>query len=192
MGKLPITREEAIRLIDQHNKDRSDIIHYLESEVIMGALAKRLGEDEDYWKMLGLLHDVDWGITKGNARDHLTKAPEILKSAGFDEEFIGLVLSHGYGWEVSDLKEKKRSTKTEFALAAAETVTGLIHAYAILRKGFDGMEPSSIKKRMKDKRFAAAVNRDIIMESQQLGLSLDEFLEISIKALQSIAKDVGF
>ena len=69
-----ITREDALKLLEKYNQDKSDFIHYLESEVIMGALAKRFGEDETYWKMLGLLHDVDWGITKEDSKQHLTKA----------------------------------------------------------------------------------------------------------------------
>jgi len=158
----------------------------------MGALAKRLGEPEDYWKMLGLLHDVDWGITKGNSQEHLTKAPEILKNAGFDEKFIKIVLSHGYGFGCAGLKDLKRAEKVEHALACAETVTGLIHAYALMRKSLEGMEVSGLKKKVKDKRFAAAINREIIMECEKLGLSLDEFLDIAIKAVQSIAKDIGF
>jgi uncharacterized protein len=192
MGSLPITRDQALELLAKHTKDKSDMIHYLESEAIMGALAKEFGEDEAYWKMLGLLHDVDWGLTKENHALHCTMAPDILKQAGFDDRFIQIVLSHGYGWDVSDLKDKKRTEKVEFALAASETVTGLIHAYAILRKGLEGMEVSGVKKRMKEKSFAKNVNRDIIMESEKLGITLDRFLEIAIKALQSIAKEVGF
>lgn len=189
---LPITREQALELIKKYDSDTYDMYHYLESEAIMGALSKRLDEDEEYWKMLGLLHDVDWGITKNNTAEHLTKAPEILKSAGFDDKFICIVVSHGYGFECAGLKDKKRTEKIEHALAAAETLTGLIHAYGLMRKSLDGMEVSGLKKKMKDKRFAAAINRDIIMECEQIGLTLDEFLDISIKAVQSIAKDVGF
>jgi hypothetical protein len=189
---LPITREEALKLIHQHTQDSSDIIHYLESEAIMGALAERLGEDKDYWRMLGLLHDIDWGVTKGDPTQHLTKAPEILRNAGFDEAFIRLVLSHGYGYDCAGLKELRRSEKTEFALACAETITGLIHAYARMRNGLEGMEVSGLKKKMKDKRFAAGVDRNIIMECERLGMTLDEFLALSIKAVQSIAKEVGF
>ncbi len=189
---LPITRDQAIELIKKYDDNAFDMYHYLESEAIMGALAKRLGEDEEYWKMLGLLHDVDWGITKNNSVEHLTKAPEILKSAGFDDKFICIVVSHGYGFECAGLQDKKRTEKTEHALAAAETLTGLIHAYGLMRKTLDGMEVSGLKKKMKDKHFAAAINRDIIMECEQIGLTLDEFLDIAIKAVQSIAKDVGF
>jgi len=189
---LPITREQALNLIEYHNTESSDIIHYLESEAIMGALALRLGENEEYWKMLGLLHDIDWGLTKGNSAEHLTKAPSILKNAGFDDEFICIVVSHGYGFDCAGLKEMKRTRNIEFALACAETVTGLIHAYALIRKGIDGMEVTGLKKRFKDKKFAAGVDREIIMECEKLGLSIDEFFDIAIKAVQSIAKEVGF
>ena len=189
---LPITRDEALKLVEQYNKDKSDLIHYLESEAIMGALARRLNESEEYWKMLGLLHDIDWGITKNNPEEHLTKAPGILKEAGFDDKFIKIILSHGYGWNCAGLKDMRRTEKVEHALACAETATGLAHAYALLRKGFWGMEASGLKKRFKDKKFAAGVNRGIIEECEKLGLSLDEFFDIAIKALQPIAKEVGF
>jgi putative nucleotidyltransferase with HDIG domain len=192
MKGLPISREEALTLIEKNNKDMPDMYHYLESEAIMGGLARRLGEDEAYWKMLGLLHDIDWGMTKHNSKEHLTRAPEILMAAGFDDNFIQIVLSHGYGWDCAGLQDKTRTRKVEHALSCAETVTGLIHAYALLRNGLDGMRVKGVKKRMKDKRFAAAINRDIIMECENLGLNLDEFLDISIKAMQSIAEDIGF
>lgn len=189
---LPITLEDALKLLERYNKDKTDMNHYLESETIMGALAERLGEDEEYWKMLGLLHDIDWGITKEDTRQHLTKAPEILKEAGFDEKFIRIILSHGYGCDCAGLKERHRSEKVEHALACAETVTGLVYAYALMRKGLGGMEVSGLKKKMKNMKFAATVNRDIIMECEKLGLTLDEFLDISIKAIRSISKTIGF
>ena len=87
MTSLPLTRDEALNLIHKYNKDKSDINHYLESEAIMGALANRLGEDIEYWRMLGLLHDIDWGITKHDLRKHLTEMPRILREAGFDDYF---------------------------------------------------------------------------------------------------------
>jgi len=192
MSNLPISREQALELIRKYNSENSDIIHYLESEAVMGALAKRLGEDEEYWKMLGLLHDIDWGITKNNPKEHLTKAPEILRNAGFSEEFIQIVLSHGYGWDCAGLENMKRTKKVEYALACAETVTGLIHSYALMRKTLEGMSVEGLKKKFKDKKFAAGVNREIIKECEKIGLSLDEFFDLSIKAIQSIAKEVGF
>jgi len=189
---LSISRENALQLIVKYNQDKQDVIHFLESEAIMRELAARLGENVEYWGMLGLLHDIDWGITKHDSREHLTKAPEILKSAGFNDEFVRAVLSHGYGWDCAGLKEKKREGKTEHALAAAETVTGLIHAYALMRgRKVSGMKVAGLKKKFKDKKFAAGVNRDIILECEEIGLSLDEFMQVSIDAIKKIAKEVG-
>ena len=192
MSALPLSREQALALVRQYNSDSADLCHYIESEAIMKALAERLGGDPEYWGMLGLLHDIDWGLTKNDSLQHLTKAPEILRSAGFDDQFIQTILSHGYGWNCAGLQDRKRAEKVEFALAAAETVTGLIYAYGLMRHGLQGMEVSGVKKKMKDKRFAAGVNREIIMECEKLGLPLEEFLAISIKAMQAIAKDIGF
>lgn len=194
MDKLPISRNQAIELLKKYNKeeDKSDWNHFLESEAIMGKLARKLGEDEEYWKMLGLLHDVDWGITKNNPVEHLTKAPEILKEKGFDDEFINFIVSHGCGFECAGLKDKKRTRKEEFALAASETLTGLIHAYALMRgKKISDMELSGLKKKFKDKAFAAGCNRDIIKECENLGINLDEFLGIGIDAVKGIKEGIG-
>ncbi len=188
---LPITREQALQLVHQYNTEPSDLNHYRESEAIMGALAERVGEDAAYWSMLGLLHDIDWGLTKDDSKLHLTKAPDILRQAGFDEQFIQVILSHGYGWDCAGLQDMRRSQKIEFALASAETVTGLIYAYALMRRGIEGMEVSGLKKKMKDKRFSAAINREVIMECEKIGLPLDEFLALAIKAMQGIAHEIG-
>lgn len=192
MTSLPITREQALELVKKHNTHEQDLIHFLESEAVMRALAVRLGEDADYWGMLGLLHDVDWGLTKENTQNHLTKAPEILKNAGFDEEFISAVLSHGYGFDVANLKDKKRTEKIQYALAASETITGLIHAYALMRGNkISDMEAKGLKKKFKDKTFARAVSREIIKECEHLGLELGEFFEIAIEGIKKIKSNIG-
>ena len=191
---IPISREQAIELLKKYNNpdDKSDWNHFLESEAVMKELAKKLGENEDYWGMLGLLHDIDWGITKNNSIEHLTKAPEILKEAGFDEEFINNIVSHGCGFECADLKNKKRTKKEEYALAASETLTGLIHAYALMRgKRISDMEVSGLKKKFKDKTFAAKVDREIIKECELCGITLDEFLGLAIEAVKGIRERVG-
>ena len=191
--KLPISREKAWELVKKYNSDRSDLNHYLESEAVMRQLAKHLNEDEDYWAMLGLLHDIDWGITKDNVSTHLTKAPEILRDAGFDQEFISTLVSHGYGFEeLPHLAHKKRAKKIEFALACAETVTGLIHAYALMRGGMvSNMEAKGLLKKFKDKTFARGVSREIILESEKLGLTLEEFFKIAIEGIKKIKEQVG-
>jgi len=189
---LPMTREKALNMLKEFDQKESDMNHYLESEAVMRALAEKFEEDVEYWGMLGLLHDVDWSLTKHDTKTHLTKAPEILRKEGFDDKFIEIVLSHGYGWDCADLKEKKRTEKVEFALAASETVTGLVHAYALMRgKKISDMDASGLKKKFKDKRFAANCSRDIIKECELIGLSLDEFLGISIEAIKKIKDEIG-
>ncbi len=191
---LPLTRVQAIELLKKYNnpENKGDWNHYLESEAIMRELAKKLGEDEEKWAMLGLMHDVDWGITKNNTAEHLTKAPQILKEAGFDDEFINDIIAHGCGFECAGLKDKKRTKKEEFALAASETLTGLIYAYAIMRgKKISDMEVSGLKKKFKDLRFAAGCNREIIKECENLGITLDEFLGIGIEGIKNIKNEIG-
>jgi len=189
---LPMTREKALKMLKEFDQKEPDMNHYLESEAVMRALAEKFEEDVEYWGMLGLLHDVDWSLTKHDTKTHLTRAPEILRKEGFDDKFIETVLSHGYGWDCADLKEKKRTEKVEFALAASETVTGLVHAYALMRgKKISDMDASGLKKKFKDKRFAANCNRDIIKECELIGLSLDEFLGISIEAIKKIKDEIG-
>ena len=186
-----INRQEAFELLKKYNKKQANLNHYLESEAIMKFLAKKLGENEEYWGMLGLLHDIDWEMTETNSKEHLTKAPELLKEAGFDDKFISIIVSHGYGFPCANLQDKKRIEKIEHALAASETLTGLIYAYALMRGGrISDMELSGLKKKFKDKAFAAGCNREIIKEIESI-ISLEEFLQIGIDALKSIKNEIG-
>ena len=193
MTNLPLTRDEALELLKKHDQKESDMNHYLEAEAIMRALAKKFEEDEDYWGMLGLLHDVDWPLTKNNWADHCSKSVEILKENRFDDDFIGIIQSHGYGLEeIPAFKDKKREKKVEYALAAAETLTGLIYAYALMRgRKISDMKLKGLKKKFKDKSFAENCKREIIREIEQTGLSLDEFFELSINAVRGIADKIG-
>ena len=193
MTSLPITRDQAWELIKKYNNHAQDLVHYLESEAVMRELAKKLGEDEEYWAVLGLVHDVDQGLTKDNVETHITKAPEILKEAGFDEKFIETIESHGYGFsELPHLADKKRTEKIQYALAASETITGLIHSYALMRgKRISGMEVKGLRKKFKDKAFAAKIEREIIREAENLDLGLDEFFQIAIDGIKNIKEEVG-
>jgi len=190
---LPISREQALELLKKYDQTESDMNHYLESEAIMRALAEKFGEDVEYWGMLGLLHDIDWALTRDNIQEHLTRAPEILRASGFDEEFIKNVESHGYGHEILPrLKDKKRTSKVQHSLAAAETLTGIIYAYALMRgKKISDMDVKGLKKKFKDKSFAATCNRGIVKEIEETGLSLDEFFELSIEAIKKIKDEIG-
>ena len=193
MTNLPITRDQAWELVKKHNSHPQDLVHYLESEAVMRELAKHLNEDEEYWDMLGLMHDLDWGLTKDNVETHITKAPDILKEAGFDKEFIEIVKSHGYGFkELPHLADKKRTEKVQYALAASETITGLIHAYALMRgKRISDMQPKGLRKKFKDKAFAAKIEREIIREAENLDLELNEFFQIAIDGIKNIKDEVG-
>jgi len=193
MTDLPITRDEAIEFLNSMPQLESDMNHYLESEAIMRAVAEKLGEDVEYWGMVGLLHDVDWALTKDNWAEHGVKAVEILKEKGFDDEFIAIVQSHTYGHEeIPVFKDKQRTEKIEHALAAAETLTGIIFAYALMRgKKISDMGVKGLKKKFKDKRFAENCDRELVREIEKTGLSLDEFFEISIEALKKIKGEIG-
>lgn len=189
---LPISREEAIKLLNSYPQETSDKNHYLESEAIMRGLAKHFDEDVEYWGMLGLLHDVDWSLTKCDVAEHLTKAPEILKEKGFDDDFIEAIVSHGYGFDCAGLKDKVRSEKVQHCLAAAETLTGIIYAYALMRDGVvSDMEVKGLKKKFKDKNFASGCNREIIREIEKTGLELPEFFEIAIGEVREIKDLIG-
>jgi hypothetical protein len=190
---LPITREEAINLLKSMQQLDSDMNHYLETEAIMRALAEKFGEDVEYWGMLGLLHDVDWSLTKNDWREHCIKAAEILKAKGFDDAFIENMQSHGYGHdEIPSLKDKKRSSRIQYSLTAAETLTGIIYAYALMKgKKISDMEAKGLKKKFNDKRFAANCNRELVKEIELAGLLMDDFFALSIEAIKGIKDQIG-
>jgi len=193
MNKLPISREEALSFLKTMPQLESDMNHYLETEAIMRSLAVKFNDDVDYWSMLGLLHDVDWALTKNDWSKHCIKAVELLKEKGFDNEFIENVQSHGYGYnEIPLLKDKKRTSRIQYCLVAAETLTGIIFAYALLKgkKIFD-MDASGLKKKFKDKRFAANCNRELVKEIELAGLSLEEFFALSIESIKQIKSEIG-
>ena len=198
---LGIDYKTAQKLVDKYIKDDITKLHCRESEVIMRALAKHFGEDEERWGIIGLLHDIDWDLTKDDTSKHCVEAVEILKKAGASNFLIETIQSHGYGfgwgkdkfYGPEELQNKKRATRVQHALAAAETLTGLIVASALIcpDKKLKNVKPSSLKKKFKNKKFAANCNREIMMECEQIGLSLDEFLEISLKSLQEISDELG-
>jgi len=193
MNHLPITREEAIAFLRSMPQLESDMNHYLETEAIMRALAEKFGEDVEYWCMLGLMHDVDWALTKRDGRDHCVKAVELLREKGFDEEFIENVQSHGYGYdEIPLLKDRKRTSKIQYCLVAAETLTGIIYAYSLMKgKRISDMDVKGLKKKFRDKGFAANCSRDLVKEIELTGLSLDDFFNISIESVKTIKNQIG-
>ena len=185
---MGMSREEALSLLREHVKNPNLIKHCLASEAVLGALADHLGEDRQKWSMAGLLHDLDVEMTNADLRIHGRGTVKILAEKGLDPEMIEAIGLHN---ETS--AGRKRSTPFHHALAAGETITGLIIATALVYpdKKLSGVKPKSITKRMKEKAFAASVNRDIIRECERIPIPLDRFAEISLKAMQSISEDLG-
>jgi len=194
MEKLGITKEKADKLVEEYIKDLVTKLHLFESEAIMRAVAKHLGEDEEEWGTIGLLHDIDWDLTKENQIEHCVKAVEILKKADASDYLIETVQSHGYGnVMIPELLGKKRETKIEHCLVAAETLTGIIVASALVQpdKKMASVKLKSLKKKFKDKSFAAKCDRELVRECEMAGIPLDTFLEICLNALKRISDKLG-
>ena len=188
-----ITYDQAKVLFDKCVKNPIMRHHCRASEVVMRALAKRLGEDEELWGIAGLLHDIDYELCKDDLSKHGVLCQEILKKAGVSDALIDVIVSHVYGSDCGLYEDRIRMTEFEHALAAGETVTGLIYAYGLMRpdKKLEGASVKSLKKKFKDKSFAAKVDRNVIRECQKLGLELNEFLEIALNAMKEIADEIG-
>ena len=181
-------REEALELLKQYVRNEKMIIHSLSSEAVMKALARRLGRDEAKWGLAGLLHDLDVEITEANPKVHALETAQILQEKGIDPDIVDAVKMHN---EMATGLE--RHTEFQHALAAGETVTGLIYATALVYpdKKIASVKTKSVTKRMKEKAFAASVNREHILECEKIGLSLEEFVDISLSAMQEIAGEIG-
>lgn len=183
-----VTRKEALELLQTYNKEAFHILHGFTVEGVMKWFAKELGyEDEvDYWGNVGLLHDVDF---EQYPEEHCKKAPELLKAANISDDMIYSICSHGYGICV-DLEPKHMMEKVLFA---TDELTGLIGAAARMRpsKSVMDMEVSSLKKKFKDKKFAAGCSRDVIKDgAAMLGWELDELIEKTIIAMRSCEEEI--
>jgi putative nucleotidyltransferase with HDIG domain len=190
-----LTYEQAQTILREHVKDPGIIAHCRETEVIMRALARRFGQDEQQWAILGLLHDVDFEKTRNDPVNHCVLAQRILKDAGMSQEAIDVIVSHAYGTECGggDMVNVKRTRPIEHVLVASETLTGLIFAAALMtpNKKLEELSTKSLKKKYKSKAFARSCNREFMAEIERVGLSLDEFFEIGINAMRSIADELG-
>lgn len=183
-----LTRQEALELLKKYNKEPFHIQHGLTVEGVMRYFARESGyeAEEEYWGIVGLLHDIDFELYP---EQHCVKAPELLREAGVSEEMIYSICSHGYGL-CSDQEPKHLMEKILFA---CDELTGLIGAAARMRpsKSVMDMELSSLKKKFKDKRFAAGCSRDVIKEgADRLGWTLDELLEKTILAMRSCEESI--
>jgi putative nucleotidyltransferase with HDIG domain len=185
---MNIDRQKALEKLHEHVKNEKTIIHSLASEAVLRALARRLGEDEDRWGLTGLLHDIDVEVTNADPKVHALKAEELLEEFDLDEEMIDAIRMH------NDMATgMPRTTKFQYALAAGETITGLIYATTLVYpdKKIESIKYKSVRKRMKEKAFAASVNRDHILECEKIGIPLDEFIQISVDAMRGISDYIG-
>jgi len=185
---MKISRDKAIARLHDHVKNEKTIVHCLASEAVMRALATRLGEDEDRWGLTGLLHDIDVEVTHADPKVHALKAEELLEDFGFDEEMLDAIRMHN-----DEATGMARSTRFQHALAAGETITGLIYATTLVYpdKKIASVKYKSVRKRMKEKAFAASVNRDHILECEKTGIPLDEFIQLSVDAMRDISESIG-
>jgi hypothetical protein len=181
-----ITRDEAIALLTKHVPEPALQAHCLESEAVLRALALRLGQNEAIWGLTGLLHDLDYATTKDNPARHGLDSAELL-AGKLPDEAVQAIRAHN-----AEHTGVAPASLLDFALRSGETITGLIHTNALVRPArMDGMDAKSLKKKMKDKAFAASVNRETIGECQKLGLEQAEFFTMAIGAIAGIADQVG-
>ncbi len=182
-----ITRNEAFELLKKYNKDRFHIQHAFTVEAVMQWFANELGykDEVEYWGIVGLLHDIDFEVYP---EEHCIKAPELLREGGVSDDIIHAVCSHGYGYttESGATIDVEPTREMEKVLFAADELTGLIWAGMILRPSHSAkdMDVKSLKKKFKDKRFAAGCSREIIQRgADQLGWELEKLFDLTLQAM---------
>jgi len=185
-SKVP-TREEAYQLLTKYNKSDSLIKHALAVEGVMRYFARKRGEDEEKWGVIGLVHDLDY---EQFPEEHCHKSEEILKEKGWPEEYIRAVVSHGWGL----CSEVEPQTELEKVLYAIDELTGLVVTTALVRpsKSVMDVKVKSVKKKWKDKRFAAGVDRSIIEKgAQMLGMEITDIIADTLAGMQEVAEEIG-
>ena len=180
-------RKEVLNSIKANVENENLVKHMLATEAIMRALAKRLDEDEEEWGLTGLLHDIDMELTEGDMSSHSKLGADLARELGASEAMAHAILCHNEAHGVS------LETKLDKALFCVDPLTGLITTAALVRpdKKLAGLEARSVIKKFKEKSFAAGVNRQQISQCSEIGLELDEFIELGLVAMQGIAADLG-
>jgi putative nucleotidyltransferase with HDIG domain len=182
-----MNRQEALESVRANVENENLVRHMLATEAIMRALARRLGGDEEEWGLTGLLHDIDVELAHGDMATHSKLGADLVKEMGGSPAMARAILTHNEAHGVP------LETKLDKALFCADPLTGLITAAALVRpdKKLASVEAKSVKKRFKEKSFAAGANREQISQCSNLGIELDEFIELGLKAMQDIAVDLG-
>ena len=187
MGEHIPTREEAYALLTEYNTHESLIKHALAVEGVMRYCARKRGQDEDKWGIIGLVHDLDY---EQYPELHCQKSEEILKDNGWPQEYIRAVVSHGWGI----CSEVKPETELEKILYAIDELTGLVTTTALVRpsKSVMDLKAKSVKKKWKDKRFAAGVDRSVIERgADMLGVELSELITDTITGMREVSEEIG-
>ena len=183
---MAIERNKAIELWKKYNSSESLFHHALSVEAVMRRFALEYGEDQDYWGIVGLLHDIDWEMFP---TEHCMVAPRLLKEIDAPDDVIKAVQSHGWG-VCTDIKPER---KMEIVLYTIDELTGLITATALMRpEKMQGITVKSVKKKWSSKGFAAGVNREIIANgAEMLGEEIPRIIQLSIDAMTEISKEIG-
>ena len=180
-------REEAFDSVKANVENENLVKHMLATEAIMRTLAKRFGEDDKEWGLTGLLHDIDVELTEGDMKSHSKLGADLARELGASEVMAHAILCH------NETHGVPLETKLDKALFCTDPLTGLIIAAALVRpdKKLAGLEAQSVKKKFKEKSFAAGANREQIALCSEIGLELDEFIELGLAAMKGIADDLG-
>lgn len=183
------SRTQALELLKKHVSNTRMVAHSLASEAVMRALAQHLGRDVERWGLAGLLHDIDIDLCEGDMCRHANIGADMLLELGFDAEIAETIRMHN-----ESAVNRTRTTEFEHALAAGETITGLIFAtaYVYPEKKISVVKAKSVVKRMKERAFAASVRRESILECELIGIPLADFVQLSLEALTPIEAELGF
>ncbi len=187
MPSNPPTREQAWALLSRYNEQERTLKHALAVEAVMRHLARKRGQDQDKWGIVGLIHDLDY---ERWPEQHCAKTAELLRAEGWPEEYIRAAVSHGWGI----CCDAKPESEMEKALFAIDELTGLVAAAALVRPSRSVLDltAKSVRKKWKDKRFAAGVSREIIEQgAAMLGVELEELIEDVIAGMREVAEQIG-
>ena len=187
MAENEPTREQALSLLKEYNKNEGLVKHALAVEAVMRYCARKWGQDEEKWGVIGLVHDLDY---EQFPQQHCKKTEEILKAHNWPDDYIRAIMSHGWGI----CTEIEPKSELEKVLYTIDELVGLIVATALVRpsKSVMDMKPKSVKKKWKDKSFAAGVNRDVVEKgAEMLGVELSELIEDAIMGMREVADEIG-
>ncbi len=185
---IGIDRDDAFRLLKKYLKNEKLVSHSLATESIMIRLAKKFNQDENLWGISGLLHDLDYELTGEDSTRHGLETSEILEKESVSPIIIDVIKKHN-----AEGLGLVRETRFEYALTCAESITGMIVATALVYpdKKISSVKIKSVTKRMKTSHFARAVSRERIMECEEIGIPLNEFVTLSLEAMSTIADQIG-